>query len=51
MVQGMLMTDFLSLANQIAKGPTVMPVGLVYLPTHIVIIQSIRFPVDINLHT
>lgn len=51
MVQGMLMMDFLSLANQIGKAPTVMPVGLLYLPTGIVVIESIRLPVALNLHT
>lgn len=51
MVQAMLMMGFLTLAKQIGKAPTVMPVDLVYLPTGIVIIQSIRLPVGINLHT
>lgn len=51
MVQAMLMMGFLSLANQFGKSQTVMPVGLIYLPIGIVIIQSIRLAVDINLHT
>lgn len=46
----MLRMDFLTSTNQIRKAPTVVPVGVMYVPTAVVILKPIRLPIDINLH-